>query len=263
MTRWLVGNVPAGLLLAVLIVLIAGGAVLAQRHIRRRFPGLRTDEHNDVIKFTYGFVGFVYAFFVGFIVSAMWGQINVAEGKAYDEGAAGVQLAREAMVFEAADRDRIREALLSYENAAIAEWSRVDDGSSPEGDRALAGLYIAYEQIQVRTDAQKELLTRSFVNLDQMSQARSVRLITAWEDRGMPWPIWAVVFITSAMVLGTAVIYGVERARLHYPMVAVVGTVVAINFFLIIQLTHPFMGAISVSDKPLREVVHVLTDSPR
>jgi hypothetical protein len=88
--------------------------------VRQRFPVLKGDEHNDGTKFTYGFIGFFYAFFIGFVVDAMWGQNNAADGNAGAEGAVGVQMARDAVVFEASDRDRIRQSLLTYEQAAIA-----------------------------------------------------------------------------------------------------------------------------------------------
>jgi hypothetical protein len=68
-----VSYIPAWLLLVVLIVLVLGGAMLVQKYVRRRFPALTGDEHNDLTKFTYGFIGFVYAFFIGFVVSSMWG----------------------------------------------------------------------------------------------------------------------------------------------------------------------------------------------
>ena len=58
--------------MVLLVVLIAGGAVLLQMLVRRRFPGLQGDDHNDVVRFTYGVIGFVYAFFIGFVVSSMW-----------------------------------------------------------------------------------------------------------------------------------------------------------------------------------------------
>ena len=91
MSRWLVINVPSLLILLGIIVVVAGGAVLIQLFVRRRFPGLRSDEHNDATRFAFGVVGFVFAFFVGFVVSAMWGQINNADGKTRIEGAAGVR----------------------------------------------------------------------------------------------------------------------------------------------------------------------------
>lgn len=252
-------SVPPGLLLVGLIVLVAGGAMMLQTFLRRRFPALTKDEHNDVTKFTYGFIGFVYAFFIGFVVSGMWAQTNAADANAHAEGAAGAQMASNSVVFETSDRDRIRSALLSYEQAAIAEWSNADINRSPEADTALARVYTAYGQVLATTDAQKTLLATSYSNLDKISQARTVRLLTAHGDAGLPWPLWVVIFLTSAMVLGTVVIYGVERSALHYPMVAIVGVVVATNLFLVLELSHPFIGVVSTPSYPLQDVVWVLS----
>jgi len=259
MSQWLVTAIPSWLLLAGLIVLISGGSVLIQRFMRGRFPALARDEHNDVTKFTYGFIGFLYAFFIGFMVSAMWGQINTADGNARTEGSAAVQMATDALVFDAADRDRVRQTLLAYEQAALAEWTRADSRRSPEVDAALAEVYTAYGTVQANTDIQKTRLATSYSNLDKISQARTVRIFTAREDTGPPWPFWVIIFLTSGMVLGTVIIYGVERPVLHYPMVAVVGLIVAANLFLLLELSHPFLGAVSTSPDPLQEAISVLS----
>ncbi|MBX7434714.1 hypothetical protein JDV09_21825 [Mycobacterium sp. Y57] len=259
MSAWIVSHVPAGLLLVVLIVLISGGAVLLQRMLRRRFPALTGEEHNDVTKFTYGFIGFVYAFFIGFVVSSMWGQINTADANARAEGAAAVQLGLDAGDFDQADADRIRAGLLGYANAAVAEWPDAAAGRTPAADAALADLKDAYRQVRATTDQQTSALAASRSNLDKVSQARTVRIMTARQDDGPPWPLWAVIFLTSAMVLGTVVIYGVERPALHYPTVVIVGAIVATNLFLIVELAHPYIGDIATSPDSMTEVVSVLS----
>ena len=257
MSAWLVSHIPAGWLLVILIVVVAGGSVLLQRVVRRRFPHLTGEDHNDVTRFTYGVIGFVYAFFIGFVVSAMWGHINTADANVRAEGAAAVQLARDTVVFGDQDAGHLRAALLTYGKAALAEWPGTGDRSA-EADRALAGLYRAYEQVVPVTDTQKTRLATSLTNLDKVSQARTVRLLQARDDDGAPWPLWAVIFLTSALVLGTAIVYGVERPSLHYPMVAIVGVLVATNLFLILQLAHPFIGDAATSPDPLREFVGIL-----
>jgi Protein of unknown function (DUF4239) len=259
MSWWIVNYIPSWVLLTGLIVLIGGGAALLQRYARRRFPALNGDAHNDVTKFTYGFIGFVYAFFIGFTVSSMWGQNNTADGNARAEGAAAAQMARDAVVFDTADRNRIRQSLLTYENAAIAEWSRTGNSRSPDADTALAHVYQAYGGVGAKTDAQKALLATSYSNLDKVSQARTVRLLTAREVAGLPWPFWAVILLTSIMVVSTAIIYGVEKPALHYPMVTVVAVIVATNLFLVVELAHPYVGAVSTSSDPLQEVAAILS----
>ena len=69
----------------------------------------------------------MFAFFTGFVVSAMWSQVNSAGVMARTEGAAAVQMARDLSVFDRADSDRIRQSLLEYECAAVAEWPIVGE----------------------------------------------------------------------------------------------------------------------------------------
>ena len=259
MSGWLVSSVPPGLLLVGLIVLIAGGAMLLAKWVRHQFPALTRDEHNDVTKFTYTFIGFIYAFLIGFISSSMWGQIGTADSNARAEVSAAVEMARNLYAFAPSDADRIRQSLLSYEKSAIAEWEDGAGARSPATDAALAQLSAAYRAVNATTDSQKTLLSTSYANLDKVSQARTVRLLTAREDTGPPWPLWAVIFLTSALVLGTVVVYGVQKPGMHYPMVAIVGLIVATNLFLLLEASHPYIGGISTTPDPLYEVVSLLT----
>lgn len=260
MSLWIVRNIPPLLLLLGLVIVIAGGAVLIQRTVRRRYPVLTQDGHNDVTKFAYGVIGFVYAFFIGFVVSAMWGQIGNADAKVRIEGAAAVQLAKDMAVFDVADRDRLRQSLLDFENAALIEWPLAASGQAfPEADKALQRLYTAYTQIKPQNEVQTTFLGTSFGNLDKISQARTERVLQARTDIGPPWSLWAVIFLTSALVLGCAIIYGVENPAMHYPMVATVGVLVAANLFLVLELAHPFVGEMATSPEPLRQAVNVLS----
>ncbi|MDT5007246.1 MAG: hypothetical protein QOJ24_4422 [Mycobacterium sp.] len=260
MSQWLVTNLPSWLLLLGVITVVAGGAVLIQRIVRSRFTNLKGEEHNDVIRFAFGVIGFVFAFFVGFVVSAMWGQIGDADGRARSEGAAAVQLVRDASSFEQADNDRIRKALLEYEQAALVEWSEAADGNLyPAADDALSRLYSAYDDVQARTDTQKTLLSASFSSLDTLSQARTQRVLQARTDVGPPWSLWAVIWLTSSLLIGCAIIYGVEKPATHYTMVAILGVLVATNIFLVLELSHPFIGEIGTSSEPLQQVVRLLT----
>ena len=259
MSRWIVSTIPPWLLLLGLIVIISGGSVLLGMALRKRFPRITQDEHNDALKFGYGVIGFVYAFFIGFVVSAMWGQINDADALTRTEGAAGVQLARDSSVFVPADGDRIRTSLLSYAQAAEAEWPMVARGQSlPEADTAMAALYRTFQEVTPRTDIQKTFLSTSLANLDKISQSRTARVIEGSNNDGPTWPLWAVIFLTSGLVMGCTIVYGVEKPAMHYPMVAIVGAMVAANLFLVLELSHPFVGDISTSPEPLRKVIEVL-----
>ena len=263
MSAWLVENVPSWLLLLGMIVIVAGGAVLIQMYVRHRFPELRGDAHNDVTRFAFTVIAFLYAFLSGFMINAMWGQINGADAKAATEGSAGMQQAKSLPVFDKADGDRIRQSLLEDERAAAAEWPLVATGQTyPEADNALQRLYAVYNQVQPRTDTQSKFLVVSLNNLDKMSAERTERVTVARTDTGPPWSLWALNFVTSGMVLGCAIIFGGNKNAVHYTMVAALGVLTASVLFLIVELSHPYLGDIATSPEPLRQVIAFLSPSP-
>ena len=260
MSQWLVSNLPSWLLLLGVITVVAGGAVLIQRIVRRRFTNLKGEEHNDVIKFAFGVIGFVFAFFVGFVVSAMWGQIGDADGRARSEGAAGVQLVRDASVFEQADKTEFGKRC---SNTSRPHWS---NGTKPRRAIHTPRPTTRCPDSIRRTTASKRGRTprrpcsgASFSSLDTLSQARTQRVLQARSDVGPPWSLWAVIWLTSGLLIGCAIIYGVEKPATHYTMVAILGVLVATNIFLVLELSHPFIGEIGTSSEPLHQVVRLLT----
>jgi hypothetical protein len=258
-SRWIVSNVPSLLLLAALIVGIAAGTIGVLAYVRRRFPGLAEGGHNDIAKVGFSVVGPVYGFMTGFIVVVLWGQVNAADQVARTEGASAVQMVRDLNVFEKADSDRIRQGLLEYERSAVAEWPQAASGrTAPEAENALARLYTVYESIQPRDDWQRAFLASSLASLKQLGLSRTERLVMARTNDGPPWSLWGVVFLTSGLVLGFAVVIGETQARMHYAMVAAVSVLVAVNLFLVTELAHPFLGEMGTSSEPLREAINSL-----
>jgi hypothetical protein len=247
-------------LLLVFSIVIAGGAVLIQAYARHLFPRLKADTHNDVMRFTFTVIAFLYAFLSGFMINAMWGQVNAADTRAATEGSSAMQQVKTLTVFDKADGDRIRQGLLTYLRAAEVEWPRVAHGQTyPEADDALQHLYAEYAQVQPRNETQQKFLVIALNNLDRMSAERSERVTLARTDTGPPWSLWAVQFVTSAMVLGYAILFGGKSSGVHFAMVATLGVLVATILFLMVELSHPYIGEISTSPEPITAVVQALS----
>ena len=175
-----------------------------------------------------------------------------------------MQLVRYLAGFEQVDRDRIQQRLLEYERAAIAEWPRAaNDQALPQAEEALGRLYTEYGQVKPQNETQKTLLASSFDSLNSIGQARAERLIQAGTEVGPPWSLWVVIILTSSLVLGGSIIYGVESPARHCALVAAVAVLVATNLFLIMEFAHPFIGDVAASAKPLQAVIEVLAPTPR
>lgn len=255
MSRWLVSNVPAGLLLLGLIVVIVVASVGLQALARHLFPRVESDATRY-----FAVMGIIFAVGVGFLVNNLWGQINNADAQIRGEGAAGIQLARDLAGFDKADQDRIRQSLLAYQRAAEAEWPLTVQGQSSSAvDASLWRVYEEYGQVETRTAFQETLLSTSFINLDKVSQARSERVFIAAADSGPSWSVWAVIILTGGLILGWVGVTGGGEARTRYPVVATMGAILAGQVFLILQVSYPFAGETGTSPEPLREVIRVLT----
>jgi hypothetical protein len=46
---------------------------------------------------------------------------------------------------------------------------------------------------------------------------------------------------------------------MHSTLVAILGVLIAAELFLVVELSHPFIGEIAISPEPLREAIHVLS----
>lgn len=248
---WLIVNVPPWLLLSGLVVLTAGIATIVGLLLRRYFPQLRSDEHNDALRFTYGVVGFVYAFFVGFVANGLWSEVSAADALVRTEAAAGVQIARDRFAFDQPDADRILTSLRDYEHAARAARPIAALGeTSPEVDNALKQLYRTVRELPTTSQNQQDFRRTMISNLETMSTSRTQRLMQAKSHQGANWPLWLVVLVTSGLVLAAAITFGVESPRMHHAIVLTVSVLVAVNIFLVLDLSYPYLGDISTPPYP-------------
>lgn len=248
---WLIVNVPPWLLLSGLIVLIVAIATITGLLLRRHFPQLRSDEHNDALRFTYGVVGFVYAFFVGFVANGLWSEVSAADALVRTETAAAVQIARDRFAFDQPDADRVLNSLRDYAHAARAARPIAALGkTSPEVDSSLKELYRTVRDLPTTTQNQQDFRRTMISSLDTMSSVRTQRLMQATTHQGANWPLWLVVLVTSGLVLAAAITFGVESQRLHHAIVLTVSVLVAVNIFLVLDLSYPYLGDISTPPYP-------------
>jgi|688.fasta_scaffold390102_2 hypothetical protein len=262
MPRWAASTIPPWQLLLGLIVVITGASVLVNVMVRRRFPSLREGAHNDDLKFMLGFVATVYSFFVGFLTSGLWAEADAVNSRLQEEGAALMQMAQDRNFFDTADSARIRQGLLDYVRAAEAEWPTAAVGrSAPETDTALANLYTAYGTVKARSNSQTTLLSTSYVNLNSASQARTHRILQA-RDQHTGYRRMALILLTSALVLGCGIIYGVPNPRWDHAVVVGIAVVVAVNLAVIMEGANPFVGEVAISPGPLQAVIEVLSPVP-
>ena len=153
----------------------------------------------------------------------MWGQINIADANMHAEGCGGGPNGQGFHGLREADGDRVREICWPTRTRCCRRVGHARRWPSPEAKRCarggLPGLRASPAEVRQSEGGIGDVVVQP--RQGQSGAHRSA--VTAREDTGPPWPLWIVIFMTSAMVVGTVIIYGVERAGLHYPMVIIVG----------------------------------------
>jgi hypothetical protein len=74
--------------------------------------------------------------------------------------------------------------------------------------------------------------------------------------------MWTVFFLLSGLVLGCVIVYGVEKPAIHYVLVATVGVLLATDLFLVVELTHPYIGDTATSPESLGAAIQSLSAAP-
>jgi hypothetical protein len=259
MTRWIMINWPSWLLLATLLVCVTGGTLALHVYVRRRFPHLQQGKHNDIAGFLLAIVGVVYAFIIGFTTLALWDEDSKASDATRAEVAGVVQLAHAAEAFGSPAKDRIRQAVLSYGRAMVAEWPSASVGrSAPEGRRALTRLYAVYGGLEAHGATEQAFLENSLETVRELTTLRAERVTEARTDTGPLPSVWLLILLASVLTLGFSVLFGLEDARLHYKMVGAVSLLVAANLFLVMDVSYPYLGELATPPELLQDVISEL-----
>jgi hypothetical protein len=258
MVKWMVDDVPAPLLCMLLLGMAGALAVGAQWTLRRRLPALTTGTHNEVAGFLVAVIGVVYAVVVGFAVVGLWEDRAEAVRTVGQEVSLVGGLPQGAEVFDAAVAAQVREGATAYAEAVVDSWPQLGDGRpSVATKRALDELFGTVSTLQPRTFVQQRYVDDALKELHLLDQNRRLRVFEAGEGR-LPGLMWLATLLASALALGFCLLFGLESARLHYVMISGVAMFIGLNVFLLVQLSYPFSGDLSITPEAFHHAIRDL-----
>lgn len=233
----------AAAVVGVCVLLSLAGMLL----VRRSIAVSTLEEHSEVAGFVYAVLGVIYAVLMAFIVIVVWEQFDRAETVVDQEANAIVDLSRLAESLPEPERSRIQDTLLAYVHAVVDdEWDLMAEGeASPRAVELIDALWRAYRRIEPRTNQESAAYQQSLQELDDLSDARSLRLLLA--RPGLPHLMWATLIVGALITVTFSFLFDVKRARAQFAIVAPLTTTVVLVLLLIGALDHPFDGLIGVA----------------
>jgi len=140
------------------------------------------------------------------------------------------------------------------------EWPLLADGkSSPRAEQLADQLGSAVARLPVTSTSDQVLMDHIMAQYESLITQRHLRLFEA--HAGVHPLLWFLLLGGALVTIGFTYFFGIDNAWAHAAMIAALTFVIAGTLFVIVQVNHPFAGAVSVSTEAMQEVLDTFTDS--
>ncbi|MGI8910339.1 MAG: DUF4239 domain-containing protein, partial [Rubrobacteraceae bacterium] len=190
------GFIVTTALVGVLIVASCVAVAVAGLSLAHRLIPVNVRRTNLVaVGAIYAAVYVMFGVTLGFSLLLVWQEYGAARQTAETEAAAVEEVYRLAERFPEPDRSRVRDAAVSYVRAVVEEeWPAMEKGQSSTRAGALADdLRESVQGLDPRTPAEEGIYSASLTNVDDLGEARALRLLDIRE--GLPPLLWMVLAV--------------------------------------------------------------------
>jgi hypothetical protein len=245
MDIWLL-QIPAPIVGSLTVVIVVGLSVIGLVVFRRVVSYTRLERTNTVTGQVFRLAGVLYAVLVASSVVVVWGQLNSANAAAQSEASAVADLLRDSEALPAPVRPQLQQSLISYTQGVIDdEFPRMRRGESIEQQSEhLTQVWQAYQRVQPATVTEKFFYNAAISKLNDLGSYRTLRILSSQSE--IPGELWLLLLGGGALVLAFTYIFGTPDLLVHACAVGLTAALMAFVMYLIVELDHPFVGAISV-----------------
>jgi hypothetical protein len=134
---------------------------------------------------------------------------------------------------------------------------RADREHQPDRGAGVNGGHD-HEAVETSTSEQV-LMDHIMAQYESLITQRHLRLFEA--HAGVHPLLWLLLAGGAVVTIGFTYFFGIENAWAHGAMIAALTFVIAATLFVIVQVNHPFAGAVSVSTEAMQQVLETFTDS--
>ena len=245
---------PTWLQVVFVIVVFSGLSILGLYSVRRLVPVERLKQNHEVAGFTFGVIGAFYGLLLAFVIVAAWERFDRADEKVQAESMALTSLYRLPKGFPRPLQHNLQRAIRDYtEHAINVEWPSMATGlhdkenDNPIGSLGLWALVASYNPSDGR---QSLLVDKSYDQLQLLSEARTLRYMYSSEE--FPSVVWLVIYAGLFITVGFSYFFGLEAFPSQALMCGIFSSLLGLTILAILELAHPYQGAVVVSDVPLK-----------
>jgi hypothetical protein len=250
--RGLINDVPIWLLLLLVVAAIVGVTFGLVWLIRRLVPAVREGFDAEVSSQLLGVVAALFGLLLAFIVVIAYQNYGDSQSNVSSEADALAAIVRDSDAFGQPDGAHIRAAVGTYVRAVVVdEWPRMHEGKdSARAAAAVGGMYTAIQGVDPKSSRAVAFYDDSVQQLSSALEARRNRLDSA--QGGLPWVIGVLLVVGSIVIIGYTVLVGSRSFWFHAIGAGAVAVVLGLSLVVLLDLTYPFSGDVSVGSGPFR-----------
>jgi hypothetical protein len=245
-------------------ILLAGiaGAVLLQVLVHRFVPAALRREHTVLGAAIFSVIGTTYAVLLAFMATTAWEQYSSAEALARHEADLIGNIYRVSHGFPEPAGSALRDDLAAYLRQIISvEWpAQIAGREVPAAAPLLED--IGRTVLAVTPSGAGQSNIQRFL-IDGMSEIATVRRDRRLATQGsIPNLVWMVLLSGGVLMVGFSFFLGAATPALHLLMTAVLVASGVLVLLLIVGLSSPFHGAVTISPDAYAGVLAEMSAAP-
>jgi len=234
-----------------IIVVFGGGSIAGLCIVRQLVPLDRLQKNHEVAGVTFGVLGAFYGLVLAFVIVAAWERFNQANTDSLEEATALESLYKLGSAFSEPMRTQLDSGVLRYLHHVIdEEWPQMANNTFQPGKTGAHEMWATVLAYRTADSREQMLVDKSIDDLNIISQARSQRFLFYEDD--LPSVVWMVIYLGCLMTIGFSYFFGSTIFRAQVIMCGFFSILLGVTILAILELAHPYQGAVTISDQPFR-----------
>jgi len=252
---WLVRDLPAWLVGALLIVGLPAVVLGMDLLIHRALPHQRLGPHNEVTGVIVSVVGVAYAIVIGLCVVSLWEGYTAAKDTSRDEAANLTALVPAGAVFDAQVQRKISDDVVRYETDIVTDWrARREQGAERRRTADLSEITATITTLQPTTESQRAFVREAIERIGRAEVYHHDSDAEA-DDQRMSDVMWFGVLLSTTAIVAMSLFFGLDDGAVRRILLVLASAVIATNLFLIIEMNYPYYGSFAVTPDAYEQVI--------
>jgi hypothetical protein len=250
--RAIVNSVPTGWLLFAAAAVAVGLVLPCVVIVRRLVPATREGYHAEISAPMLGVVAALFGLLLAFVIIIAYQNYLSAGTNISRETESLSSVVRDSAAFPEPGGDDVRRAVGTYVRAVVYDsWPLMHEGKT--SNLAVVGLddiYAALRTVDPRSAQETAFYNDAVSQLDNTLAARQDRIESA--AGGIPVVIMILLLFSTLVIVAYALFVGSPNFWFHALGPAAIAVVVAVSLVVLVDLSYPFSGSVTVSPEPFK-----------